>query len=63
MYFLNDDYSGGALEFPELNLTYKPNANEVVILPSVKGYEYSISKIEEGTKYSVITYIRMRKAT
>ncbi len=63
MYFLNDDYSEGALEFPELNVTYKPKANEALIFPSGSGYEYSISKIDEGTKYAVITYIRMRRLT
>lgn len=63
MYFLNDDYVGGEIEFPEIGLKYQPKANEALILPSVKNYEYSISKIEDGTKYAVITYIRMNKLT
>lgn len=59
MYFLNDDYSGSALEFPNLDVTYQPKANEALILPSADGYQYSISELTDGTKYSIITYIRM----
>lgn len=59
MYFLNDNYSGGALEFPNLGITYQPKDNEALILPSAEGFEYSISELTEGTKYAIITYLRM----
>ena len=59
MYFLNDDYSGSTLEFSNLGVTYQPKANEALILPSGQGFEYSISELTEGTKYAIITYIRL----
>lgn len=58
MYFLNDDYSGSALEFSNLGITYQPKANEALIVPSGEGFEYSISELTEGTKYAIITYLR-----
>lgn len=58
MYYLNDDYQGGAIHFPELDLTYEPKANEVLIFPTAPGFEYTIEKITDGTKYSVLTYLR-----
>jgi hypothetical protein len=59
MYFLNDDYSGSTFEFPNLGITYQPKANEAMIMPSAEGYEYSLSEITEGTKYAVISFLRM----
>lgn len=58
MYYLNDDYEGGSIHFPEYDLTYQPKANEALIFPAESGYEYSIEKITNGTKYSVLSYLR-----
>jgi hypothetical protein len=58
MYYLNDDYEGGAIEFPNLGITYQPRANEVLIFPASKGFEYTVAKMTSGTKYSVVTYLR-----
>lgn len=58
MYYLNDDYEGGAIEFTNLGITYQPKANEVLIFPAQKGFEYTVSKLTSGTKYAVISYLR-----
>lgn len=58
MYYLNDDYEGGAVEFPSLGITYQPKANEVLIFPASKGFEYTVGKMTSGTKYSVVSYLR-----
>jgi len=58
MYYLNDDYEGGTIEFPNLGISYQPKANEVLIFPASKGFEYTVAKMTSGTKYSVITYLR-----
>lgn len=58
MYYLNDDYEGGTIEFPNLGITYEPKANEAIIFPAADGFEYTIEKMIHGTKYSVLTYLR-----
>ena len=58
MYYLNDDYQGGSIHFPELDITYKPKANEVLIFPAASGFEYTIEKVTDGTKYSILSYLR-----
>ena len=58
MYFLNDDYSGSALEFSNLGVTYQPKENEALVFLAKEGLEYSISELTEGTKYAIITYLR-----
>lgn len=58
IYFLNDDYEGGILNFENLGVTYQPKANEALILPLSEAYQYSISEVTSGTKYAIITYLR-----
>lgn len=58
MYYLNDDYEGGAIEFTNLGITYQPKANEVLIFPASKGFEYTVANLTSGTKYAVISYLR-----
>ena len=58
MYYLNDDYEGGTIEFPNLGVSYQPKANEALIFPASKGFEYTVAKMTSGTKYSVVTYLR-----
>lgn len=36
--YLNDDYSGGELSFPNQNLSIKPEAGSMIIFPSVMPY-------------------------
>jgi hypothetical protein len=56
-YFLNNDYSGGSIEFLDIGITYYPKENEVLFIPSVEDYAYGISEILSGTKYSVSTWL------
>ena len=58
MYYLNDDYEGGAIEFPGLDISYKPKANEALIFPGTDGFEYTVAEVTSGTKYAVISYLR-----
>jgi hypothetical protein len=57
MYYLNDDYQGGSIHFPELGVTYEPKANEALVFPSASGFEYTIEKMTDGVKYSILSYL------
>jgi len=59
MYYLNDDYEGGAVNFPELGISYQPKANELLLFPSTDNFNYSISSVTSGTKYAVVTYLEI----
>lgn len=59
MYYLNDDYEGGSVNFPELGISYQPKANELLLFPSTEKFNYSISAVTSGTKYSVVTYLEV----
>ncbi len=58
VYYLNDNYEGGAISFPRFNVTYKPKANDFLIFPSTYVYNHSISEVTSGTRYAVVSWIK-----
>lgn len=58
LYYLNDSYSGGELNFPRFNLSFKPKANQMIIFPSTYVYNHSVSPVTEGERYAVVSWLR-----
>lgn len=58
LYYLNDNYSGGEITFPRFGLKIKPKANEMIIFPSTFVYNHSVLSVTEGTRYSVVSWIK-----
>lgn len=58
VYYLNDNYSGGEINFPRFDITYKPNANEIIMFPSTFVYNHSVNEVTEGTRYAVVSWLR-----
>jgi hypothetical protein len=50
--YLNDDYEGGEIEFPDHNILLKPEAGSAVVFPSV-GCLHDPKATVNGTKYMV----------
>ncbi len=57
VYYLNEDYSGGEINFPRFGISYKPRANEALLFPSTFVYNHSVSEVTEGTRYAVVSWI------
>jgi predicted 2-oxoglutarate/Fe(II)-dependent dioxygenase YbiX len=49
--YLNDNYEGGEINFPEQQITIKPEAGSIVIFPSVKPYYHQSLPVLSGIKY------------
>jgi len=58
IYYLNDDYVGGELNFPRFNITFKPKANQMVIFPSTYVYNHSVSPVIDGERYAVVSWLK-----
>lgn len=58
VYYMNDDYEGGEINFPRFNISYKPLANEMIVFPSTYVYNHSVSEVTQGTRYSVVSWMR-----
>jgi Rps23 Pro-64 3,4-dihydroxylase Tpa1-like proline 4-hydroxylase len=57
VYYLNDNYTGGEINFPRFSISYKPKANEMLIFPSTYVYNHSVSPVIEGTRYAVVSWL------
>lgn len=58
VYYLNDNYTGGEINFPRFNLTFKPKANQMIVFPSTYVYNHSVSPVIEGERYAVVSWMR-----
>lgn len=53
--YINDDYEGGELDFSFFDLTWKPEAGDMIVFPSSYLYAHASLPIKNGTKYSLVT--------
>jgi predicted 2-oxoglutarate/Fe(II)-dependent dioxygenase YbiX len=58
LYYLNDNYTGGEINFPRFNITLKPKANQMILFPSTYVYNHSVSPVIEGERYAVVSWMR-----
>jgi hypothetical protein len=49
--YLNDDYEGGEIHFPNQNVTVKPKAGSLIMFPSQLPYLHEVKPIISGTRY------------
>jgi Rps23 Pro-64 3,4-dihydroxylase Tpa1-like proline 4-hydroxylase len=49
--YLNDDYSGGEISFPDQDVLIKPRAGSLIIFPSTPPFFHESKEITKGTKY------------
>lgn len=58
VYYLNDNYTGGEINFPRFGITFKPKANQMIVFPSTYVYNHSVSPVIEGERYAVVSWMR-----
>lgn len=56
--YLNDDYTGGEIEFKHFNISYKPEAGDVIIFSSSYPYLHRVVPVIEGTRYAIVNWYR-----
>lgn len=52
LFYLNDDYEGGELYFPEQGIQFKPKAGAAYFFPGDKNYIHGVTEITSGTRYT-----------
>lgn len=58
--YLNDDYKGGEIEFPNFGVKIKPEAGMLILFPSTYPYAHIAHPVTDGTKYAIVTWIKDR---
>lgn len=59
VFYLNNDYKGGELEFPELGIIFKPEAGSIVMFKSNEVDNIHQAHISYGLKYIIPHFWRM----
>jgi hypothetical protein len=54
--YLNDDYEGGNLYFPEHDISFKPNAYSLYTFPGGVENLHGVSEITKGTRYTMVSF-------
>jgi predicted 2-oxoglutarate/Fe(II)-dependent dioxygenase YbiX len=55
--YLNDDYEGGELEFPDWGCTFKPKAGTVIAFPSYIEFSHRVHPVTKGERFSLVSWI------
>lgn len=60
VFYLNDNYKGGEIEFVHYGIKIKPKAGTLVLFPSSYSYAHIAHEVTEGIKYAIVTWIHDR---
>jgi len=58
--YVNDDYEGGEISFPNHNVTIKPKAGSLIMFPSQEPYIHEVKPIVSGTRYMSPAHIYIK---
>ena len=61
LFYLNDQYGGGELEFPELGLTIKPKKGMMIAFPSYKEFTHKVHPVTWGHRYTLVSWVGTKK--
>lgn len=63
VYYINDDYSGGEINFPGHDLKIKPKANSIIIFPGNEDYVHEVCEIVGKDRYSSAMWFQFTGST
>ena len=61
LFYLNDQYGGGELEFTDLGLTIKPKKGMMIAFPSYKEFAHKVHPVTWGHRYSLVSWVSTQK--
>ena len=61
LFYLNDQYGGGELEFGDLGLTIKPKKGMMIAFPSYKDFAHKVHPVTWGHRYTLVSWIGTQK--
>lgn len=50
--YLNDEYTGGEISFPNHNISIKPQPGSLIIFPSQEPFLHQVKTVESGQRYT-----------
>lgn len=59
--YLNDDYEGGEIYFPDYDLEIKPEPNEFIFFPGTRLYMHGVKEVTSGNRIVVQNFLTTTK--
>lgn len=59
--YLNDDYQGGEIHYPQQQLSIKPKARSLVIHPAEEPYQHGVLPVVRGNRYTITLFVHELK--
>lgn len=56
VFYVNDDYEGGEISFPFLNISIKPKANQFLIFPSAYLFVHKIEEVKKSRRLAIVGF-------
>lgn len=60
--YLNDNYEGGELYFPDHDLSIKPEAGDYITWPGNRWYQHGVKEVTSGIRYTLSIWVRFEEA-
>jgi predicted 2-oxoglutarate/Fe(II)-dependent dioxygenase YbiX len=55
--YVNDDFEGGEIFFPEVNISLKPEKGSLCIFTGKSGILHGVAEVTSGTRYSIPIFV------
>jgi hypothetical protein len=59
--YINNDYDGGSLYFPDYDITINHTPGQLVFFPGTLQYNHAVHKVENGTRWNLLTHFARPK--
>jgi len=60
--YLNEDFGGGEISFPNQGIKLKPKSGMLIIFPATKEFAHSVSKVDFGCRYTIPQFWSINRA-
>ena len=61
LFYLNEEFGGGELEFVDLGLTIKPKKGMMIAFPSYKEFAHKVHPVTWGHRYTLVSWVETQK--
>lgn len=62
--YINDDFTGGELHFPEIDVTYRPEKGALIVFPSADEYLHGVLPVGPGPiRYALPAFVNKKVKT
>ena len=61
IFYLNEEFGGGELEFNDLGLTIKPKRGMMVVFPSYHEFSHQVHTVTWGHRYSIVGWLKTKE--